>query len=94
MSSLMIRDLSRTRELDHHAMSAVAGGTGASVPGVPSMSGLGGIANVSVKIDQNLTQVQTVNVAAFNDIGMVGANVVPFHLNVSPSLSGANYAFA
>jgi hypothetical protein len=25
---------------------------------------------------------------------MVGANVVPFHLNVSPSLSGANYAFA
>jgi hypothetical protein len=84
MSSLMIRDLSRTRELDRHAMSAVAGGTGSSVPGLPSMPGLSGIANVSVKVNQNLTQVQTVNV--------IGAGFVPLDLNVSPSLFGANYA--
>ena len=58
MSSLMIRDLSRTRELDRHAMSAVSGGTGSSVPGLPSASGLSGIANVNVSINQNLTQMQ------------------------------------
>ncbi|MFM0159763.1 hypothetical protein SAMN05444172_4760 [Burkholderia sp. GAS332] len=92
MSSLMIRDLSRTRELDRHAMSAVAGGTGSSVPGLPSMPGLSGIANVSVKVNQNLTQVQTVNVAALNNIGVIGAGFVPLDLNVSPSLFGANYA--
>ncbi|MFL9993143.1 hypothetical protein PQR34_19970 [Paraburkholderia sediminicola] len=92
MSSLMIRDLSPTRELDRHAMSAVAGGTGSSVPGLPSMPGLSGIANVSVKVNQNLTQVQTVNVAALNNIGVIGAGFVPLDLNVSPSLFGANYA--
>ncbi|RKF50821.1 hypothetical protein [Paraburkholderia fungorum] len=92
MSSLTIRDLSRTRELDRHAMSAVAGGTGSSVPGLASVASLGGIANVNVKVDQNLTQVQTVNVAALNNIGVIGAGFVPLNLNVSPSLWGANYA--
>ena len=47
MSSLMIRDLSRTRELDRRAMSAVSGGTGSSVPSLQSVAGLGGIANVN-----------------------------------------------
>jgi hypothetical protein len=50
MSSLMIRDLSRTRELDRRAMSAVAGGTGSSVPGLPSVTGLSGIANVNIGV--------------------------------------------
>ncbi|HEX7933532.1 MAG TPA: hypothetical protein VF573_10740 [Paraburkholderia sp.] len=92
MSALMIRDLSRTRELDRRAMSAVSGGTGSSVPGLPSVGGLSGIANVSVSVNQNLTQLQFVNVSAFNDIGYVGAGVPPLHLNVNPYLSGANYA--
>ncbi|KAE8757631.1 MULTISPECIES: hypothetical protein [Paraburkholderia] len=92
MSSLMIRDLSRTRELDRRAMSAVAGGTGSSVPGLPSVAGLSGIANVNVSVNQNLSQIQTVNVAALNNIGVIGAGFVPLNLNVSPSLWGANYA--
>ncbi|MGQ7936120.1 hypothetical protein [Paraburkholderia sp. D1E] len=92
MSSLMIRDLSRTRELDRRAMSAVAGGTGSSVPGLPSMPGLGSVANVSVSVVQNLSQIQTVNVAALNNIGVIGAGFVPLNLNVSPSLWAANYA--
>jgi len=58
MSSLMIRDLSRTRELDRRAMSAVSGGTGSSVPGVPTVGGLSGIANVNVSVNQNLNQLQ------------------------------------
>ncbi|PQV54117.1 hypothetical protein [Paraburkholderia sp. BL21I4N1] len=92
MSSLMIRDLSRTRELDRRAMSAVVGGTGSSVPGLPSISGLGGIANVNVSVNQNLTQMQYVNVAALNNVGVIGAGFGPLHLEVSPSLSGANFA--
>ncbi|MFM0341666.1 hypothetical protein [Paraburkholderia fungorum] len=95
MSSLMIRDLSRTRELDRHAMLAVSGGTGSSVPGLPSVSGLGGpggFANVNVSINQSVSQLQYVNVAALNNVGMIGAGVVPLKLNVSPSLWAANYA--
>ena len=90
MSSLMIRDLSRTRYLDRRAMSAVAGGTG--TPGLPSVAGLGTIANVNVAINQNLTNFQTVKVAALNNIGVIGAGVVPLHLNVSPELFGGNFA--
>jgi hypothetical protein len=86
----MIRDLSRTRELDRRAMSAVAGGSG--VPSLPSVAGLGGIANVNVSINQNLNQMQYVNVAALNNVGVVGAGMVPLHLDVSPSLWGGNYA--
>jgi len=74
----MIRDLSGTRELDRRAMSAVAG--------------LGSIANVNVSVNQNLSQIQTVNVAALNNIGVIGAGFVPVNLNVSPSLWAANYA--
>jgi hypothetical protein len=89
----MIRDLSRTRELDHRAMSAVAGGSGGTaVPGLPSVAGLAGIANVNVSVNQNLTQAQYVNVAALNNIGVIGAGFVPLHLDVSPSLWGANFA--
>ncbi|RAS35467.1 hypothetical protein [Paraburkholderia bryophila] len=92
MSSLMIRDLSGTRELDRRAMSAVVGGTGSSVPGLPSIGGLAGIANVNVSVSQNLTQMQYVNVAALNNVGVIGAGFVMPRLNVSPSLSGANFA--
>lgn len=35
---------------------------------------------------------QYVNVAALNNVGVIGAGFVPLHLNVSPSLSGANFA--
>jgi hypothetical protein len=92
MSSLLIRDLSRTCELDRRAMSAVAGGTGSSVPGLPTMAGLGGIANVNVSVKQDISQMQYVNVAALNNVGVIGAGFVPLQLNVSPSLWAANYA--
>ena len=101
MSSLMIRDLARTRELDRRAMAAVVGGTGSSVPGMPSIPGAGGlgvlgslnvIANVNVSVNQNLTQMQYVNVAALNNVGSIGSYVPPLHLDVSPTLMAGNYA--
>ena len=92
MSSLLIRDLSGTRELDRHAMLAVTGGTGSSVPGLPSVAGLSGIANVNVSVKQDISQMQYVNVAALNNVGVIGAGFVPLQLNVSPSLWAANYA--
>ncbi|MGF6769905.1 hypothetical protein P3T18_002384 [Paraburkholderia sp. GAS199] len=94
MSSLMIRDLSGTRELDRRAMSAVAGGTasGGAIPGLPSVAGLGTLANVNVSVNQNLTQMQYVNVAALNNVGVIGTDFTPLHLNVSPSLWAGNYA--
>ncbi|RZF26026.1 hypothetical protein EVC45_30510 [Paraburkholderia sp. UYCP14C] len=91
MSSLMIRDLSGTRELDRRAMSGIAGGTGSNVP-VPS--GLPGFANVNVNVnvEQNLAQQQIVNVAALNNIGSIGPGVVLPKLDIAPILAGANYS--
>ncbi|MBC8731638.1 MULTISPECIES: hypothetical protein [unclassified Paraburkholderia] len=98
MSSLMIRDLSGTRELDRRAMSGIAGGTGSNVPMPSGLGGLGSLAglanvNVNVNVIQNLDQKQIVNVAALNDIGSIGPGVVlPLKLRVDPILSGANYS--
>ncbi|MGF6787681.1 hypothetical protein [Paraburkholderia sp. 35.1] len=100
MSSLMIRDLSGTRELDRRAMSGIAGGTGSNVPMPSGLGGLGSLAgianvnvNVNVNVTQNLAQQQIVNVAALNDIGSIGPGVaLPLKLKVDPILSGANYS--
>ncbi|WP_233804798.1 hypothetical protein [Paraburkholderia sp. HP33-1] len=93
MSSLMIRDLSGTRELDRRAMSGIAGGTGSKVP-TPAggLGSLAGIANVNVTVNQNLVQQQDVQVAALNNIGVIGAGFVPLKLNVDPTLWGANFS--
>ncbi|HEX3379254.1 MAG TPA: hypothetical protein VHU21_05560 [Paraburkholderia sp.] len=96
MSSLMIRDLSGTRDLDRRAMSGIAGGTGSNVPmpsGVPGgLGSLAGFANVNVVVNQNLVQQQNINVAALNNVGVIGAGFVPLKLNVDPTLWGANYS--
>jgi hypothetical protein len=97
MSSLMIRDLSGTRELDRRAMSGIAGGTGSNVPmpsgGLGNLGGLAGIANVNVVVNQNLVQQQNVNVAALNDIGSIGPGVVlPLKLDIAPTLWGQNFS--
>ena len=79
MSSLMIHDLSHSRELDRHAMSDVRGGNSA-------LANAGSLANINVAVNtnENIVQYQNVEVNALNNIGVLGANLGPIHLNVNP----------
>jgi hypothetical protein len=87
MSSIIIRDLSRSRELNHKAMSCVRGGNS-------WLDGLGPVAKVNVNVTQNLAQLQNVQVNALNNVGVIGAGFGPLHLDVSPTQAGAaNVAF-
>ncbi|WP_277185859.1 hypothetical protein [Caballeronia sp. BR00000012568055] len=80
MSSLIIRDLSHSKELDRHAMSAVHGGTGDVVRiGSP---------DINVNVQQNLTQFQVTDVNVLNN-STVGPNFPGIGmLNVSPKQMG------
>lgn len=79
MSSIMIRDLAQSKELDHEAMAAVRGGNS-------WLQGLGPVANVNVNVgvDQNIIQLQNVNVNALNNVGVIGAGFGPLNLAVNP----------
>ena len=77
MSSLMISDLPERRALDRQAMAAVRGGNG-------WLAGLGPAAKVDVNVTQNLAQVQTLEVHAMNNNGVIGAGFGPLKLDVNP----------
>jgi hypothetical protein len=92
MSTLMIQDLSRTRDLDRNAMSVVRGGTGSNVPGAASwLSGVGS-PTVNINVNQSNNLQQFVNVQALNNIGVLGTNLPPIAFNVSPTLWAKNVA--
>ncbi|RZI42840.1 hypothetical protein EGT07_12720 [Herbaspirillum sp. HC18] len=78
MSNITIRDLPRSDDLDHRAMSAVRGGNS-------WLSGLGPVANINIGVNQNIAQIQDIKVNALNNVGVIGAGFVPPNLNVSPS---------
>lgn len=74
MSSIIVQDLSHSRELDHRAMSAVHGGQGYDY---------GPYANVKVDVGivQNIQQFQNIDVNTLNNVGSIGAGVrVPVSL--------------
>lgn len=79
MTTLMIRDLARSEELDRKAMTAVRGGANSW------LAGLGPLANVNVGVNQNITQLQNVQVNALNNIGVIGAGFVAPNIDVSPT---------
>jgi hypothetical protein len=81
MSSITIHDLSHSRELDRHAMSDVCGGGNSSLANAGSLANI----NVAVNTNQNIVQYQNVEVNALNNIGVLGANLGPIHLNVNPA---------
>ena len=80
MSSITIHDLSHSRELDRHTMSDVRGGNSA-------LANAGSLANINVAVNtnENIVQYQNVEVNALNNIGVLGANLGPIHLNVNPT---------
>ncbi len=79
MTTLMIRDLAHSEELDRKAMAAVRGGANSW------LAGLGPLANVNVGVNQNITQLQNVQVNALNNIGVIGAGFVAPSIDVSPA---------
>ena len=81
MSSIMIKDLPHSCELGHRAMTSVRGGTSYGY----GVAGLGALANVNVNVNQNIDQYQNVQVAALNNVGIIGAGFVAPSLNVSPT---------
>ncbi len=78
MSTLMIHDLSQSRELDRKAMTTVRGGNS-------WLAGLGPVANVNVDVNQDIAQLQNIEVNALNNIGVIGAGFGPLKLDINPS---------
>lgn len=88
MSTLMIHDLAKSRELDRKAMCAVRGGNNSW------LSGLGPVANVNVDVNQNIAQLQNIDVNVLNNVGTIGAGFGPLKLDVSPTQwASANASF-
>ena len=81
MSTIAIHDLANSTELDGHAMSSVRGGNS-------WLAGLGPIANVNVGVTQNLNQLQNVDVNTHNNVGVIGAGILPPNIAVNPSQWG------
>lgn len=79
MSAILIRDLAHSSALDRRAMATVRGGN-------DRLKALGQLANVNVNVgvSQEIFQFQNVEVAAFNNVNIIGAELGPVHLNVSP----------
>ena len=90
MSSLIIRDLAQSKELDRKAMTAVRGGSNSW------LQGLGPLANVNVNVGvaQNIIQLQDVEVNALNNVGVIGAGFGPLNLAFNPKqIALARFAF-
>jgi hypothetical protein len=68
MSTIMIRDLAQSRDLDRRAMCAVRGA--------------GSLADLNVNVGVNVVELLNINVNALNNIGVIGASF-PFNLKVS-----------
>jgi hypothetical protein len=92
MTTLTIKDLARTEELDRSALSAVRGGTKMSLPGCSyGQGGYGGGtyapgSDSSVHATQDLAQFQNVTNATANGAAFVGGVCV----NNNTSLFGQN----
>ena len=82
MPSIIIRDLSRSTELDHHAMGAVRGGF-AFRPD----------AKVNLNVSQQIFQVQDIDVNVLNDNGVIGAGFKGPNIDVDAMQKAENKAF-
>ena len=85
MSSIIVRDLALTQELDGKSMTAVRGGNS-------WLQGLGPVANVNVNVNQNIAQLQSINVNTLNNVGVIGSGFGPLNIDVNPSQWAATHA--
>jgi len=85
MSSIVIEDLARKRELDKRSMSAIRGGT---APG----ASIGPNVNVNINLDQRIGQVQDIKLNVLNNNGVIGSGFVGPDVNLSPVQWATNNA--
>ena len=81
MSTIMIRDLAQSRELDHRAMAGVRGGY--ALRDVGTLPGFAINVQPNINVNQNILQLQNIGVNVLNNNGVIGASL-PFHLNLRP----------
>ena len=86
MSSLIVRDLADSRDLDRKSLCAIRGGT----DWFGKIAAAGPLVNIN--INQSVQQLQQVNVAAFNNNKIVGVDLGKVALNVNPTQWGGNLA--
>jgi hypothetical protein len=87
MSSILIQDLGRTRELDRRSMAAVRGGTKGFGTG-----SFGPNVNVNVNLDQRIGQVQDIKLNVLNNNGVIGAGFSGPDVTLSPVQWASNNA--
>jgi hypothetical protein len=80
MSSIVIQDLSRSRALDTHAMSAIRGG-----------HAFGPNVNVNLNLDQRIAQVQDIKVNVLNN-SIIGDGFTAPDVSLSPLQFATNNA--
>lgn len=88
MSSILVRDLAVSKDLDQQSLCAIRGGT----DWFGKIAAAGPLVNVN--INQSVQQLQQVNVAAFNNNKIVGVDLGNLALNVKPTQWGGNLAVA
>jgi len=88
MSSIIVRDLAASKDLDRQSLCAIRGGT----DWLSKVGNTGPLANVNITVNQSVQQLQQVNVAAFNNNKIVGVDLGNLALNVSPKQWGGNLA--
>ncbi len=86
MSSIIVRDLAVSKDLDQKSLCAIRGGT----DWLNKMGGNG--PNVTININQSVQQLQEVNVAALNNNNVIGANLSGIKIGVDPKQWGGNWA--
>jgi hypothetical protein len=85
MSSIVIEDLARTRELDRRSMSTIRGG---AAPG----ANFGPNVNVNINLDQRIGQVQDIKLNVLNNNGVIGSGFTGPDVTLSPVQWATNNA--
>lgn len=88
MSSIIVRDLAASKELDRKSLCAIRGGS--SADWLSKLGSAGPLVNIT--INQSVQQLQQVNVAALNNNKIIGADLGNIKIGVNPSQWGGNLA--